>query len=390
MQTAVITVDDLAVARRAVIVAEAAQVELMLAFDAQQAEASKHEVNPTSGLLARSMIPLEIGQAMELSEGQVNSILFAARTARDRTPTVWAAFSRGDVSFQSVREIAKTVDKLVEPESVTRLDARVPSYAADHTVAELRVWLRRFVVRVEADAATARAEAERADRRVTIEHGDDGMSWISAYLPSPAAAAIERRLHHEARKQPKDGRTLVQKEADLFAAWLTTNEHTGQAAAHADIAVIVDADVLAGARHGFAESPDGAWVAPTTWVTDLAHDPVWYRMVRDPITRDILSIDYRGRFAPEILKKALYFLHGTCAVPGCLIPAWKCEIDHQIPWPRGHTTAANTRPLSKAHHGQKGHGLVPAIRTKQRPPVGARVPVALPKTDARVADRLRC
>ena len=252
MQTAAITVDDLAVARRAVIAAEARQVELMLAFDAQQAEASKHEVNPTAGLLARSMI---------------------------------------------------------------------------------RVWLRRFVVRVEADAATARAEAERADRHVSIVHGDDGMSWINAYLPSPAAAAIERRLYREGRKQPKDGRTLVQKEADLFASWLTTNENTGQAAAHADIAVIVDADVLAGARHGFAESPDGAWVAPTTWITNLAHDPVWYRMIRDPITRDILSIDYRGRYAPEILKKALYFLHGTCAVPGCLIPAWKCEIDHQIPWP---------------------------------------------------------
>jgi len=146
MQTAVITVDDLAVARRAVIVAEAAQIELMLAFDAQQAEASQHAINPTAGLLSRSMIPLEIGQAMELSEGQVQAILFAARTARDRTPTVWAAFGRGDVSFQSVREIARTVDKLVEPESVTQLDTKVPAYAAGHTVAELRVWLRRFVV----------------------------------------------------------------------------------------------------------------------------------------------------------------------------------------------------------------------------------------------------
>ena len=362
MQTAVITVDDLAVARRAVIVAEARQIELMLAFDAQQAEASKHAINPTAGLLARSMIPLEIGQAMELSEGQVKAILFAARTARDRTPAVWTAFRNGDVSFQSVREIAKTVDKLVEPESVTQLDTKVPAYAAGHTVAELRVWLRRFVVRVEADAAAARAEAERADRHVSVVHGDDGMSWINAYVPSPAAAAIERRLHHAARQQPKDGRTLVQKEADLFASWLTTNDNTGQPAAHADIAVIVDADTLAGGRHGFAESPDGAWVAPTAWITNLASDPFWYRMVRDPITRDILSIDYRGRYAPKALKKALYFLHGTCTVPGCLIPAWKCEIDHQIPWPRGHTTAANTRPLSKAHHGQKGHGLTPQTR----------------------------
>jgi len=361
--------DDLAAARRAAIVAEARQIELMFAFEAQQVEASAHEVTPMARQLACTMIPLEIGQAMGLSEGQVRSVMFAAESVRDRAPSAWREFVTGGISFQAVREIANTIGRLTEPESVTELDAKVVDYARAHTVAELRVWLRRFVVRVEAGAAAARAEAEREQRRVTIEHGDDGMSWINAYLPSPMAAAIERRLYKQARKQPKDGRTLVQKQADLFASWLTTGENTSQAAVNADIAVVIDADVLAGAREGFAESPDGAWVAPATWIADIAasDNPFWFRMLRDPVTKDILSIDYRGRFAPEILKRALFLTQGTCAVPGCLIPGWQCEVDHKIPWPRGHTTGNNLQFLSKAHHGQKGHGLTPQIRPAPPP-----------------------
>ena len=43
-----------------------------------------------------------------------------------------------------------------------------------------------------------RADDERANRGVHVEHGDDGMSWLSAYLPASQAAAIDERLTREA------------------------------------------------------------------------------------------------------------------------------------------------------------------------------------------------
>jgi len=372
-----ITVDDLAAARRATNRAEADQLRLMFAFHSQRKEAAQHEVTPVARLLACKMIAQEIGEAMGLSENQVRTMMHDAETVRDRAPATWLRFTVGSISFHAVKAIAATINKLTEPESVTELDAKVGEYAEANTVGQLNVWLRRFVVRVEAEAAAARAEHERSKRYVYVDHGDDGMSTIVAYLPSYVAAAIERRLHKEARKLPKDGRTLEQKQADLFACWLTTNENTGRAAVNADIGVVIDADVLAGAREGFGASPDGSWVAPAAWVADVAmsDEPFWFRMLRDPVTKDILSVDYRSRFAPEQLKRALFLARGTCAVPGCLVPGWKCEVDHVVPWPRGHTTADNLQFLSKTHHGQKGHGLSPLRRSRR--PGRPRAPVDL-------------
>ena len=120
------------------------------------------------------------------------------------------------------------------------------AYAQSHTVPELRRWLRRFVQRVEADLALERAERARDDRRVEIQHGDDGMAVLWALLPSPAAAAIARRLAHEAKALGADDpRTTPQRMADLLAAWCTTNE-AGEASLHAQIAVKLPADVFTG------------------------------------------------------------------------------------------------------------------------------------------------
>ncbi|MGA8851317.1 MAG: DUF222 domain-containing protein [Aeromicrobium sp.] len=113
-------------------------------------------------------IALEIAVAMRLSEGQVHRRLSCAETVRDQAPTVWAAFAAGSVDAYRITMIADSIDKLHRPASVARLDSKVISYATTHTSIELRGWLRRFVARVEADLFNERAEAERADRHVSV------------------------------------------------------------------------------------------------------------------------------------------------------------------------------------------------------------------------------
>ncbi len=190
-------------------------------------------------------IALEIAVAMHLSEGQVHRRLSCAQTIRDQAPTVWSAFAAGAVDAYRVTMIADTITKLHRPASIAKLDTKVIGYATTHTSIELRGWLRRFVARVEADLFNERAEAERADRRVDITHGEDGMSWLNAYLPSHMAAAIDKRLTFEAKKITNDTRTVAQRRADLLAAWTTTNEN-GEAAVGTDIAVVIDAKTLMG------------------------------------------------------------------------------------------------------------------------------------------------
>jgi hypothetical protein len=46
----------------------------------------------------------------------------------------------------------------------------------------------------------------------------------------------------------------------------------------------------------------------------------------------------------------------TCDGPGCSVPAARCELDHQLPWPAGPTSAGNLRARSQRCHHAKHHG----------------------------------
>lgn len=322
--------------------------------------------------IERSAIPLTIGEAMGLSEGQVHLRLSAAETLRDNAPRAWSAFRRGEIDLGRARDIAHTIDTLQRSESRVRLDQRVVDFAVGRTGAELRVWLRRFVQRVEADLAVERAEAERKERHVSVAHGEDGMGWLNAYLPSHQLAAIGGRLHTEARQptDTDDDRTAAQREADLLVAWCTDSDAT-TSSIDAHIAVMIDADVLAGATNGFAESSDGRWGVPASWITEIAltGNSFWHRMVLHPVSGDVLSHEYVGRFTPKVLTMALRFRDGVCQAPGCMVPAEQCDIDHRIPFPDGPTSAANLGPLCRRHHNLKGHGgLRWSIGPPQVPP----------------------
>ena len=125
----------------------------MLAFhDAECAKADQVE-SSLRGQVEKGMVPLTIGQAMGLSEGQARMRVSIAQRVRTQTPQVWLAFGDGRVDAARVREISQTIERLKRDDSIIRLDQRVVAYAESHTVAELRAWLRRFVVRVEGDLA---------------------------------------------------------------------------------------------------------------------------------------------------------------------------------------------------------------------------------------------
>ena len=310
-----------------------------------------------------SQIAAEIGRSTGLSEVQVSHRVAAARRVRDRAPSVWEAFADGRIDAARVREIGGAVEKLQRPESIARLDARVVAYAESHTVAELRRWLKLFVARTEADLFAERAERARADRRVDVVHGDDGVSWMAIGGPSFMVAAIDKRLTKEAKAFGSDDpRTLQQRKADLAAAWLTTND-AREAAVGANFAVTMPGHAVAASADAPAVAADGSWVAPVQWMLDLAkqagNNVFWHRMILDPVTDDVLAHEYHGRFAPAVLAKALEFRDGVCQAPGCCKPAHACDLDHRIPHDDGGPTAArNMGALCRKHHKAKGFGVL--------------------------------
>lgn len=342
--------------------AEAREVVAMLDYrDCELERIAASGESAMKRFTERGAIAMAIGEAAGLSEGQVQHRLAFADTVRDQSPTSWEAFVDGRIDLVRVREIGHTIDQLKRAESVHRLDRRVVEYAETHTAAELRTWLKAFVRRVEADLAVERAEEERAKRHVSITHDDDSMGWLNAYLPSHELAAIQDRYRKAARRPagPDDERTIAQREADLLMAWCTESD-AATSAVDANIAVTVGADVLAGFNPGFADSSDGRWGVPAAWIAAVvgSGSTFWHRIVVDPVTDDVLAHEYLGRLAPDILKIALGFLHGTCQAPGCMVPANLCDFDHRQPFPEGPTTGDNLGPFCRRHHGYKGHGLL--------------------------------
>lgn len=348
--------------------AEAAELAAMLRFREAELTRTAGIESGMTRLVERSAIPLEIGQAVGLSEAQVSARLAAADRLRSGTPQTWNAFMVGRIDWARAREIAGTVALLELPESLERLDDTVGRYASTHTVAELRAWLKRFVARVEAEQAAARAEAARRLRDVTITHVDDGMAWVNACVPSHQAAAIDARLRRTTRPEGDD-RTRGQFRADTFVDLLLATDDPSPARTRTDIAVVVVGPVLAGAEPGPAVADDGTWTVPAEWILDHldADHTFWHRLLVDPITKDTLAHEYVGRFAPDTLAAAIAFRDAVCQTPGCMKPARDCDIDHRVPHPRGPTTGENTWALHRRHHRLKGHRtlrwILPSGRT---------------------------
>ncbi|MGJ9411140.1 DUF222 domain-containing protein [Aeromicrobium sp. CF4.19] len=340
--------------------AEAGEWEAMVAY--RDAELARIDAiaSPLRRLAERAGVVLDIAQASGLSEAQVHTRLAVADRVRERAPHAWLAFQAGRIDAARVREISSTLDRLEREESWLRLDGSVIAYATGHTVAELRIWLKRFVLRVEEDLQRERAEKAREDRHVEVVHVEDSMAWLNAYLPSHVAAAIQKRLVREAKALgAADPRTKPQRMADLLASWTTTSEST-ETTLVADVAVTIEADVLTGLKNGFAASADGSWAVPASWILDeaLTGTAFWHKILIDPISDDILAHQYVGRFAPELLAKAIQFRDGICRAPGCRIPAERCDLDHREPWPSGATTAENVWALCRRHHTLKGHRVL--------------------------------
>ena len=57
-------------------------------------------------------------------------------------------------------------------------------------------------------------------------------------------------------------------------------------------------------------------------------------------------------------------LDGICQAPGCTVPAHRCDLDHEVPWPSGPTTVRNLRSRHRRHHNHKTRGTWRPVRSR--------------------------
>ncbi len=315
--------------------------------------------------LARREVTLQIARQLRLTENAIWRIIVLGEEIRDRTPQVWSSFREGVLDAQRIGIIAGTVAKLQTTVAVDAVNQTAVNYAAEHTPAELRAWLRRLRVRLEPDQVAKETARAIEDRHVKIDHNDDGTSWLSALLPTAVAVAVGNRLRAAAKALPstdpetgdRDDRTRDQKQADLVAHWLTCSEGT-RTDIRAEIAISISATDLIGLTDagGFTRG-DRESISPE-WVRELAasEHTLFRRLVLDPLGR-VMDTTKLGYQPSESLREAVHWRDGTCRVAGCQADVAGTDLDHELAYDRGGTTSAeNLRCLCRKHHNMKSHG----------------------------------
>ena len=350
--------------------AEARTTVAMLEFaDARRAEYEATERTEWRDLELAS-IAHELAIELQMSVRSVQNRLHQARIVRGRAPSAWAAFLSGQIDGYRVRIISEALGNLHHPRSDGVVDESVVGYAVSHTAAELRAWLKRLTARLEPDHHEDRTRDAVDDRRVQIDHRDDGVSELWALLPTAQAAAIDTMLGGAFLSKPSDDtRTSDQFMADEFSRRLLAGA-AGEPTVNTTIALTIPATSLAGLTDEPGIGVDGQWALPASMVRELATraGTLFHRVITDPAGR-VLDVTKIGRFAPADLEFGIDVRDGVCQFPTCARAAEQCDKDHLVPWPHGPTSGQNMWSLCRRHHRMKTAGIFTATLDERGQPI---------------------
>lgn len=351
------TIDQIVVRRQALASVEAAEAADLLGF-VDRARVAGEARSEAQGRRRVDAAQHELSLALKLPVPTVERKVARARRLRATMPIVWQAWHDGRISSAAVEAIDRAALRLIDPASVAALDDIAVGRVGDLTPGQAIRSLDRWVEHTEADAAAARHQVAHADRNVGLRPAGDGMSCLTALLPTAEAAAIMQRLSGAAHNlSADDPRTIDQARADLLADVLLERQQGGLGY-RAVIGVTVPLSSLMGFSNAPGELTDRSATIPAYIIRAAMADEqsLLYRLVTDDIG-NLLTITWLGRFAPSRLKQVLEFRDGTSVFPTSSVPARMCDSDHSDPWPAD-TNAANTGPLNRRAHNLKTEGLI--------------------------------
>lgn len=352
------TIDQIVVRREALASIEAAEAADLLGYVDRARAAGEQRHGPAHGDRRADAAMHELSLAMRLPVPTVERHVARARRLRNQLPDVWQAWHDGRISTAGVEAIDRAARRLTDPASTSALNDVAVEKIAGLTPAQAVRWLDRWVERTEAAAAAARHELARTDRHVALRPAGDGMTRLTALIPSVEAAAIMQSLTGAAHQLPSaDPRTIDQARADLFVDTLL-GRHDGGLGYRAVIGVTVPLSSLMGFSDTPGELTDRSATIPAHIIRAALADEhsLLYRLVTDDIG-NLLTVTWLGRFAPARLNQVLEFRDGTSVFPTSSVPARMCDTDHNDPWP-AETCAANTGPLNRRVHNLKTEGLI--------------------------------
>lgn len=125
----------------------------------------------------------------------------------------------------------------------------------------------------------------------------------------------------------------------------------------AHVNVVVSLTTLLGLDDAVAEVPGYGFVTGVhARQIALAEGLVWRRLVTDPLTVAALDLSTQRYRPTKAMSDLVAVLDSMCRGPGCTVPAFRCDNDHEIAWPHGPTSIENLNAKHRRHHNHKTRG----------------------------------
>ena len=138
----------------------------------------------------------------------------------------------------------------------------------------------------------------------------------------------------------------------------------------AKVWIVVPVTTALGLDDEPCELPGHGWVAAEQARAIITADgSIWQTMLADLDTGAALRLSRAGYRPTAAMTEHVIAVDGVCRGPGCTVPASRCDLDHDVPYPHGSTDVANLTAKHRQHHRIRTAGFWRAVRD----PLDARV-----------------
>jgi hypothetical protein len=321
----------------------------------------------------------ELATRQQLSELMADRLVDESRILVTELPGTLEALECGLISYRHAQVIIEQAGTLPRA-ARAGFEEAVLVEAARLPVARFRKVAVKAREHLHPDSIAGRTRAATEERRLAFDADQDGMAWVSAYLPADRAQALFNRITAIAKSLQQGGetRTLPQLRADVACDLLLDGRvldpdqantggpaNTGGQAntskrkgANWGIRPTVIVTVPLTTLIGTGEEPgnlDGYGpIDPATARRLAGLAPTFRRLLIDPVTGVALSLGRKRYKVTKDLRLWLQLRDEVCRFPGCNRPAIHSEIDHTDAFAFGGATdAGNLAALCRLHHRMK-------------------------------------
>jgi hypothetical protein len=339
-----------------------AQAELFGAIDDTLNEAAAHpelfvsvrSVRRDALELAMRSAAADLAVRLSLSENTVRNYGHRASILRKRLPEVWGWFREGEISTPNASEAATAVADL-PAEAWASFEERVLQPARTMAPARFRTLVRNLAERLQAETLEVRHRTAKERRGVWSEMDRDGMAWLNFHLPAENVGRVMANLDDIALshyREADEARTMAQLRADAAVDLLTGADTTGKVGV--TVAITVPVMTLLGQSTEPAVMEGVGPIDLETARALTAAAPSLTRLLTDPVSGEILTMDSEQYRPTAALRRWLALTQMTCDFPGCGRRAKHCDLDHSVAWAEGGlTTTANLVYRCRKHHRMK-------------------------------------